>query len=168
MSIQWVDTPRTLTHFDPPPGPEFDNDLGLDEGHVRHIAELFETPLTGAYNWDYQTQDDRIRKLYELGKELNWNASVDIDWKQTPDFQDRPPVTDEQRAMVQANRDGALFKGFAPWEAMDADQVLQWMRHRSTQSSMRRRRRSMKRGTSRCSTATCSARSASRIRSRAA
>jgi len=132
MSIQWVDTPRTLTHFDPPRSPAAqmpDNELGLDAEDVAHIAEVFATPLTGAYNWDYQVQDDRIRKLYELGKQLNWNASVDIDWNQTPDFHLRPPVTDEQRRAVEENRANALFKGFAPWEAFDADRIIQWMRH---------------------------------------
>src|SRR5262245_31904985 len=99
MSIRWVDTPRTLTHFDAAPpthasGEPVEHELGLDAGHVQHIAELFNTPLTGAYNWDYRVQDDRITKLYELGKQLNWNASTDIDWTQTPDFPDRPAITD--------------------------------------------------------------------------
>ena len=40
-----------------------------------------------------------------------------------------PPVPDEQRKIVQENRANALFKGFAPWEAMDTDQVIQLMRH---------------------------------------
>jgi hypothetical protein len=32
MSIRWVDTPRTLTHFEKPAPTvaEFDNELGLD------------------------------------------------------------------------------------------------------------------------------------------
>jgi hypothetical protein len=132
MSIHWVETPRTLTHFDaqtPATVDGFDNALGLDAGHVQHIAELFNTPLTGAYNWDYRLQDDRIHKLYELGKQLNWDASIDIDWTQTPDYAHRAAVTDEQRKQVQENRANALFKGFAPWEAMDADAVIRWMRH---------------------------------------
>ena len=44
------------------------------------IVEIFQTPLTGSYNWDYTVQDNRIRKLYELGKELNWNVEADVDW----------------------------------------------------------------------------------------
>ena len=44
------------------------------------IVEIFQTPLTGSYNWDYTVQDNRIRKLYELGKELNWNVEEDVDW----------------------------------------------------------------------------------------
>jgi hypothetical protein len=131
MSIRWVETPRTLSQFDAAPrqAAAFDNELGLDASHVEHIAELFNTPLTGAYNWDYRTQDDRILRLYELGKQLNWDASTNIDWTQTPDFAARPPVTDEQRKAVDENRADALFKGFAPWEAMDTDQVILWMRH---------------------------------------
>jgi hypothetical protein len=134
MSIRWVETPRTLTQFDPPtplaPAEAVpDNELGLDAEQVEHVAEIFKTPLTGSYNWDYRVQDDRIRKLYELGKQLNWNASTDIDWSQSPDFHQRPPVGAEQRKALDENRANALFKGFAPWEAMDTDQVIQWMRH---------------------------------------
>ncbi len=121
MSIQWVETPRSLT--------QFDNAMGLNAEHVRHIAEVFNTPLTGAYNWDYRNADDRISKLYELGKQLNWNASVDIDWSQTPDFADRPPPSDEQRRMVEENRGGSLFKDFAPFQALGTDEVIAWMRH---------------------------------------
>jgi hypothetical protein len=47
---------------------------------VDHIAEIFQTPLTGSYNWDYKVQDDRIKKLYDLGKQLNWDPEMDIDW----------------------------------------------------------------------------------------
>ena len=34
------------------------------------VVEIFKTPLTGAYNWDYTVQDNRVKKLYELGKKL--------------------------------------------------------------------------------------------------
>ena len=52
----------------------------MSEGVADDIAEIFSTPLSGAYNWDYTIQDNRIKKLYELGKELNWNGSSDLDW----------------------------------------------------------------------------------------
>ena len=52
----------------------------LTSADVDHIAEIFQTPLTGAYNWDYRVQDDRIKKLYDLGKQLNWDPEMDIDW----------------------------------------------------------------------------------------
>ena len=32
--------------------------------NIEHVAEIFSTPLTGSYNWDYKVQDDRIKKLY--------------------------------------------------------------------------------------------------------
>ena len=57
-------------------------DLKISKQDVDEIAEIFHTPLTGAYNWDYQLQDNRIRRLYNLGKKLNWDAEIDIDWTQ--------------------------------------------------------------------------------------
>ena len=52
-----------------------------DEGiNPEDVVEIFNTPLTGSYNWDYTVQDNRIRKLYELGKEKNWNVEEDINW----------------------------------------------------------------------------------------
>ena len=50
---------------------------------IECVNEIFKTPLTGSYNWDYTVVDDRIKKLYELGKRLNWNVSDDLDWSQT-------------------------------------------------------------------------------------
>src|SRR5262245_33811955 len=102
MSIRWIETPRSLTTFAPPsrPQPEGEEELRLSAAQVQHVAELFSTPLTGAYNWDYSVQDDRIRKLYELGKELNWNATVDVPWGLTPDWQNRPPPSAEQKKLV--------------------------------------------------------------------
>ena len=75
MKIQYVNTPRDVV--------EFDDDIpaNLDPTDV---VEIFQTPLTGSFNWDYTVQDNRIKKLYELGKQLNWNVEVDVDW--TPEF----------------------------------------------------------------------------------
>lgn len=61
---------------------------------VGQIAEIFQTPLQGAYNWDYSIQDDRIKKLYELGKKLNWNVEEDLDWTQTFPA-DQSPVSEQ-------------------------------------------------------------------------
>jgi len=57
-------------------------ELKISKQDVAEIAEIFSTPLTGSYNWDYQLQDNRIRRLYNLGKKLNWDAEIDIDWSQ--------------------------------------------------------------------------------------
>jgi hypothetical protein len=51
----------------------------------RAVTEIFKTPLIGSYTWDYQSANGKLRRLYELGKKLNWNASTDIDWDKTID-----------------------------------------------------------------------------------
>ena len=61
---------------------KFEKDLDnfMTDKAADDIIEIFNTPLTGTYNWDYTVQDNRIKKLYELGKELNWNVTLDVDW----------------------------------------------------------------------------------------
>ena len=54
------------------------------------VVEIFQTPLTGCYNWDYKVQDNRIKKLYEIGKELEWNVEKDVDWNHP-----KPEIDDE-------------------------------------------------------------------------
>jgi len=66
--------PQEITDY-----PEIDP---KDQNAVECINEIFMSPLTGSYNWDYIVVEDRIKKLYELGKELNWNVSSDLDWSQ--------------------------------------------------------------------------------------
>ena len=75
MKILKTETPRDISYYDE----EVPADLEPTD-----VVEIFETPLTGAYNWDYSVQDNRIKKLYELGKKLNWNVEVDVDW--TPSY----------------------------------------------------------------------------------
>ena len=103
-AIEYIDqTPKEIRYFD--------DDLGdISEEQEKDItdsvAEIFQTPLTGAYNWDYSAQDNRIKKLYELGKELNWNGEIDIDW-------DRPfPEMD----LSNENEEGRALNPFADWE----------------------------------------------------
>ena len=75
MKIKQVSTPQEVRLFD---GDYIENLEPTD------VVEIFQTPLTGSYNWDYTVQDNRIKKLYELGKKLNWNVEEDVDW--TPEF----------------------------------------------------------------------------------
>tara|TARA_B100000242_G_C43010756_1_gene469936 strand:- start:41 stop:1117 length:1077 start_codon:yes stop_codon:yes gene_type:complete len=82
MKIKKVSTPQEVRLFDG----DYVKDLDPTD-----VVEIFQTPLTGSYNWDYTVQDNRIKKLYELGKELNWNVETDIDW--TPEFKG---MTDEE------------------------------------------------------------------------
>jgi hypothetical protein len=74
----------------------FDEDLDLSQKQVEDVVEIFHTPLTGAYNWDYTISDNRIKKLYELGKELNWNGSIDLNWDYTHPADERLVETDDQ------------------------------------------------------------------------
>ena len=94
------------------------DELDLTDKDVKLIAEIFQTPLTGAYAWDYRTADKKLRRLYRLGKLLNWNAEVDIDWSQ------KFPM--EQAPMI----DGVNpFVGFPPFEAMNPEQQVSFAWH---------------------------------------
>ena len=75
MKIKKVkNQPKQITKY-----PEIDP---KEQDAVESVNEIFKTPLTGAYNWDYIVVVDRIKKLYELGKKLNWNEDFDLDWSQ--------------------------------------------------------------------------------------
>ena len=58
------------------------------EGPVEAIPHTSDT----VFNWDYAIHRDALLALYEKGKRLQWNASVDIDWsidvepERFPDF----------------------------------------------------------------------------------
>ncbi len=53
----------------------------LHNSAIGYLTETFFSDLTGCYNWDYRDRGSYIKKLYEIGKRLNWDAQVDIDWK---------------------------------------------------------------------------------------
>lgn len=109
MKIKWTeDTPRKIQHFPGAAYPQENPDLEdvLTNDQVDHVAEIFQTPLTGAYNWNYTIQDDRIKKLYELGKQLNWDPEMDIDW-------DRPWPKEERSAEMMNLHE------YEPYLAMD-------------------------------------------------
>ena len=73
MKIKHLEqTPTEIEHFD--------LEARLSQDDVEDVVEIFKTPLTGAYNWDYTEADNRIKRLYELGKKFNWNATDDLDW----------------------------------------------------------------------------------------
>ena len=79
------------------------------------IVEIFQTPLTGSYNWDYTVQDNRIRKLYELGKELNWNVEADVDW--SPEWEG---MTEEEFELEDDQWDNhPIYKGWNAKKRME-------------------------------------------------
>jgi hypothetical protein len=109
MKIKWEEqTPRKIQQYARADYPKENPDLEdlLTSEQVDHVAEIFSTPLTGSYNWDYTVQDDRIKKLYDLGKQLNWDPEMDIDW-------DRP-WPEEQLAPELMN-----LHDYEPYLAMD-------------------------------------------------
>jgi hypothetical protein len=107
-------TPTEIRYF-----PEADDIASqLSEKSVDDIIEIFHTPLQGSYNWDYASIDGRIRKLYRLGKELNWNQEFDLNWQQELDKSQYPMD-------VSFNP----FGGYAPFEAMSDEQKLKFSWH---------------------------------------
>ena len=88
----------------------------MNEGVADDIAEIFNTPLSGAYNWDYTVQDNRIKKLYELGKELNWNVELDIDWN-------RPLNIITEPAPI-------FWDEYEPYKKLSDDKKVEFLNHR--------------------------------------
>ena len=88
----------------------------MNEGVADDIAEIFNTPLSGAYNWDYTVQDNRIKKLYELGKELNWNVELDIDWN-------RPLNIITEPAPI-------FWDEYEPYKKLSDDTKVEFLNHR--------------------------------------
>lgn len=86
--------------------------------HVDDIVEIFQTPLRGNYNWDYTTADGRIRQLYQLGKELNWNSDTDLNWQQT-----------FPRDQIPNDIAFNPFAGYAPFENMSDEDKFRFAWH---------------------------------------
>ena len=110
---------KIITQVDGPPVDprEFDLPENFSPNHIEDIAEIFETPLTGHYNWDYTDADSRIKKLYELGKELNWDGEIDLDWSKGIG-RDEYPIKPEMVARLEG-----------PLAALPEEKRLEYMRH---------------------------------------
>ena len=61
-------------------------DMYLSKKDVEEITEIFHTPLTGSYNWDYSAADDKINRLYQLAKKRQWDVEIDLDWSKKWDI----------------------------------------------------------------------------------
>jgi len=127
MKLQWLEeTPRKIQSYagsERRKGDPKDIDDLLTSEHVDYVAEIFNTPLTGSYNWDYTVQDNRIRKLYELGKQLNWDAQMDIDW-------DRPwPEDDFEQGAALMN-----LTDYPPYMALSEEEKKEFWLHQNSWS----------------------------------
>ena len=96
---------------------EFDLPENFSEEHIEDVVEIFNTPLVGHYNWDYTDADTRIKKLYELGKKLNWDGSIDLDWSKAISKGEAPV-----KAELLARMEG-------PLAALPEEERLEYMWH---------------------------------------
>ncbi|MCG8669199.1 MAG: ferritin-like domain-containing protein [Pseudomonadales bacterium] len=108
---------------EPPKGVELIDDHDelaskLSPDQIEHVIEIFNTPLTGSYNWDYTSADGRIKKLYALGKQLNWDASMDVDWSIEVSKKDFP-----------SDKNFIPFVGFPEYEALSEEKKIEFIWH---------------------------------------
>ena len=115
MKLKYLDEcPKGLRYFD-------DDDLEskLKPKDIEDIVEIFKTPLTGSYNWDYTESDNRLKKLYALGKKLNWNTTLDLDWTRDP-----YPLTEWA-----SDPEFQAFRGFEPYEKLSEEEKIECSWH---------------------------------------
>ncbi|HEX5265082.1 MAG TPA: ferritin-like domain-containing protein [Phenylobacterium sp.] len=101
-----------------------DDDIAarLTDHDIEVIREIFTTPLSGSYNWDYETANSKIRRLYELGKRFNWNTELDIDWDQPPPAPREPGAGPEG------------YAGHPKWEALSAAEKREFQARTNAQT----------------------------------
>ena len=102
--------PPGLNYFD-----KDDLESKLEPQDIEDIVEIFQTPLTGSYNWDYTDADNRLKKLYELGKKLNWNATLDLDWSNEHYSHSDWATTPEHQQL----------KGFKPYDDLSEEKKFE-------------------------------------------
>jgi hypothetical protein len=122
MSVTFVNAPPKQIEIGQPAPAETGlrpGDVDLRPGDVEHIAEIFRSPLTGSYNWDYEEADRRLRKLYKLGKERNWDADLHVDWS--------VPLVDRSQSPVVEGFNP--FEGFEPFEKMAESERVDFAWH---------------------------------------
>ena len=106
-----------------PKGLRYFEDDGLETKlkpkDIEDIVEIFQTPLTGSYNWDYTAADTRLSNLYELGKKLNWNATLDLDWSK-----DHHPHTEWP-----TNPEFQQLAGFKPYDDLSEEKKIECAWH---------------------------------------
>lgn len=120
MRVTLVNSPPQTVRSFPAPDAQ-----ALSAENVETICEIFHTPLTGSFNWDYDSANAKIRRLYELGKAHNWNAAIDVDWDASCDVADFP-----------SDPELNALKGFPAYEALSHDEKVRfaWKAHAQTLS----------------------------------
>jgi hypothetical protein len=56
--------------------------LEIDEGRIAHLRDELDVdvPLDLHWTWNYASEVEELRALYERGKRGQWNAEADVDW----------------------------------------------------------------------------------------
>ena len=123
MRVTIVDQPPQSVQKFGPAGEDLADKLTMAD--VETIREIFHTPLTGSFNWDYNSANQKIRRLYELGKAHNWNATLDVDWDAPCDLNDFP-----------SDPSLSALNGYREYEALShAEKVrFAWEAHAQTMS----------------------------------
>ncbi len=98
----------------------FDTTNEIDADAVEEISEVFHTPLVSTYNWDYAIPETRIKKIYNLGKQLNWDVEVNLDWENDTISKSEFPSDEKYNPYV----------GFKPYDEMPEEQKLEFAWHR--------------------------------------
>ena len=97
----------------------------IDPEKIEEITEVFKTPLVSTYNWDYSIPDSRIKRLYDLGKQLNWNVETDLDW-------DNGMVS---KTVFPTDEKYNPYAGFKPYDDLSHEQKLEFSWHRAALSA---------------------------------
>ncbi len=121
MKIEYVDQQPQETRFFEHVTEDHHDPMAeeLSPADVKHIAETFKSTLSSAYNWDYSIPDSRIKRLYDLGKELNWNVEKDLDWSE------RYPITE-----FPVDEKYNPYVGFKPYDDLPHDEKVRFSWHR--------------------------------------
>lgn len=89
----------------------------VDGRDVAPLVPAFQVPITCHYDWGYRVADAHIAKLYQLGKRLNWNAELDINWDQR-----LPPATTEVPADFVCE-----WSSFGPFDTLSGKAKVQFL-----------------------------------------
>lgn len=56
----------------------------VDESEVQELRSRLnmDVPMELSWTWEYASQVEDLRRLYERGKQGQWNAETDVDWSQ--------------------------------------------------------------------------------------
>src|ERR1700675_521109 len=86
-------------------------------------ADEAEWKIPGAFDtvfeWEYENGGDALLKLYEKGKNLQWNTNTRIDWSQDLDPENPQELPDE----------GIAIFGSAVWDRLTKKEKANVRRH---------------------------------------